>query len=119
MHRFGVFSVGEDGDVPSRLDAAAEQLAVHYERNPPGLGRVTRVHADATQVHVELVMTADEHRGLLAAPDNLRTAGLQAVCPSGGDAVYDMISINQSIALHGRSVAALGDLVFVCARYRL
>jgi len=64
-------------------------------------------------------MTADEHRGLLAAPDNLRTAGLQAVCPSGGDAVYDMISINQSIALHGRSVAALGDLVFVCARYRL
>lgn len=119
VHRFGVFAVGDDAGLQSRLDVAAEQLAAHYDRHPPKLGRVTRVYADSTRVHVDLLMSAEEYQALLAAPEHLRTASLQAACPRGGDVVYDMISINQSIALHGRSAGGLGDLDIACARYRL
>lgn len=119
VHRFSVFSVEDEAGLQSRLDVAAEQLAVHYDRNPPKLGRVSRVYADSTQVHVDLLMSEQEYKTLLAAPENLRTASLQAACPRGGDVVYDMISINQSIALHGRSVDALGGLDIACARHKL
>lgn len=118
VHRFGVFSVDDDAVVPSRLDVVANELEVYYDRNPPQLGRVVKVHADSTQVHVDLLVSKAEHRALLEGPTELRSASLRAACPSGGDKLWDLISVNQSIQLHGRMADSTESLDVACGRYR-
>lgn len=118
VHRFGVFSGDDTLTMQTRLDVAAAQLETYYVEHGPNLGHVTHVDAGATEIKVGLLLSDSERQSFAASPELLRRASLRAVCPDGGDRVWDLIGANQSIDIDAVTPAGTIVLRERCARLR-
>ena len=100
--RFGLLGGGESTTVPSRLALAADRLTTYYRKmsTRPGWW-VSEVRAEPKSVAVRVHIDERERRALDAAPQALRMAGLNNLCPVYNHRVWDMFSGGQYIRIDG------------------